>query len=87
MITTITRRVVKRCPFVDETDIGELTVEIPGDAPELHDLGRQVDQFGNAKVSHEDYTRQIATLVPGAVVTTRWETGPWTVECREGPEG
>jgi hypothetical protein len=45
MITTITRQVVKQCPYKNETDVGELTVVIDGEAPELHDLAERVDKL------------------------------------------
>ena len=80
MITTLTRQVVKRCPYKDETDVGELAIVIDGNAPELHELARQVDALAARPVSHEDFTSAVAALVPGAQVTTRWNTGPWSVE-------
>ena len=85
---TITRQVIKPCPFKNEMDAGELVVVIPGDAPELHQLGRTVDGLCGEAVSHEDFTRAVAGLMPaGSTVTTRWRTGPWSVEVHEDPEG
>jgi hypothetical protein len=80
MITTLTRQVVKRCPYKDETDAGELVIVIDGDVPELHELGRQVDELSAGRITHEDFTSDVAALLPGAQVTTRWKTGPWSVE-------
>ena len=75
------RTVIKRCPFRDETDTGELVVTLPGDAPELHNLAEQVDQLCAEPVTHEDFTRGVADLLGGeAAITTRWRTGPWDVE-------
>lgn len=75
------RPVVKQCPHVDETDFGELKIILPGDAPELHELGTAVDALSFRRISHEDYTRGIQSMLPaGAKVITRWRTGPWTVE-------
>lgn len=82
---TIRRHVQKPCPFKDETDAGELAITIYGDAPELHELGRNVDLLCSDPISHEDFTRAILLLLPeGAAVTTHWHTGPWTVEVSEG---
>jgi len=85
MSVTIRRQVIKRCPFKDEMDAGELVITICGDAPELHKLGREIDGLCGSPVSHEDFTRGVLALVPeGSAVTTRWHTGPWFVEVSEG---
>ena len=84
MITTLKRQVIKRCPFKNEMDAGELTIAIDGPAPELHALGGQVDEIAAKPVSHEDFTVAVAELVPGCAVLTTWRTGPWSVEVREG---
>jgi hypothetical protein len=82
---TIRRAVLKRCPFKDEADAGELAIVLPGDAPELHGLGDQVDVLCREPVTHEDFTRAVLALLPdGAQVTTTWHTGAWSVEVREG---
>jgi hypothetical protein len=87
MITVIRRPVIKRCPFKDETDAGELVITFPGAAPELHDLGTLVDNLAAQPISHENFTAQLsAMLPPGASLVTTWHTGPWTVECRQGSE-
>jgi hypothetical protein len=79
------RPVLKRCPYKDEADAGELVIVLPGDAPELHNLGDVIDQICAKPVSHEDFTRAVADLFPdGAQVTTTWHTGPWDVEVTEG---
>jgi hypothetical protein len=80
MKTTIRRPVIKRCPFRGETDSGELVITFDGPAPELHALAAQVDVLCAAAVTHEDFTGQVVALVPGAEVTTAWNTGPWFVE-------
>jgi hypothetical protein len=84
-VITVRRAVAKRCPFRDETDTGELVITVPGDAPELHQLAGQVDALcAEQPVSHEDFTRAVAALLPaGATVATSWRTGPWTVEVTE----
>lgn len=82
---TIRRAVLKRCPHRDETDRGELAITLPGDAPELHHLGAQVDVLCDHAVTHEDFTRSVLALLPeGARVATTWHTGPWLVEVSEG---
>lgn len=84
MITTLRRPVIKRCPFRDETDTGELVIVIDGEAPELHAFGAQVDKLAGEPVTHEQFTAAVADLLPGAKVTTTWHTGPWSVEVCEG---
>lgn len=87
MITILRRPVVKQCPFKDETDIGELVITVPGDAPELHELAAAVEKAGAGRVSHEDFTRRVAALLPaGSEVVTTWRTGPWSVEVRASAE-
>lgn len=82
---TIRRPVIKQCPFKKETDTGELIITLPGDAPELHELGRDIDALCAAPVTHEDFTRAVLLLLPdGCHVTTHWHTGTWTVEVSEG---
>lgn len=81
MITSIRRQVVKRCPYKDETDVGELVITIPGEAPELHGLAEAIDGATADPVSHEVFTARVAVMVPpGSQVTTTWHTGPWDVE-------
>lgn len=85
MITVIRRPVVKRCPFKDEVDAGELVITLAGRAPELHELGERIDRLAAHPVSHEDFTREVCALLPeGARVVTTWHTGPWAVEVTEG---
>ena len=82
---TIRRAVLKSCPYRDEADRGELVIVLPGDAPELHHLAEQVDAICGETVSHEGFTRAVLALLPeGALVTTEWRTGPWSVEVTEG---
>jgi hypothetical protein len=84
MITVIRRPVIKQCPYKHETDAGELTVTIPGPAPELHELAASVDAITAGAVSHEDFTAAVAALLPpGSQVVTTWRTGPWSVEVRQ----
>lgn len=83
MITTLRRSVTKQCPFKDETDNGDLVITIPGEAPELHALAASVDGYADIRISHEDFTAGIASLLPaGSEAVTTWTTGPWSVEVR-----
>lgn len=84
---TITMPVIKLCPCKDEIDAGELAITRPDDSPELHNLAWDVYKLCAEPVTHEDFTRRVLALVPRpALVVTRWQTGPWSVECREGDE-
>jgi hypothetical protein len=81
LTTTLRRQVVKRCPYKDEIDIGELVITVPGPAPELHDLANAIDALTTDPISHEQFTAELADLLPGgSQVTTTWHTGPWDVE-------
>jgi len=84
MKTTIRRPVIKRCPFKDETDAGELVIVFDGEAPELHALAAAIDRLCEQPVTHEAFTAAVAELVPEAMVTTTWSTGPWATEVTEG---
>ena len=84
MKTTITRPVIKRCPFRDETDAGVLKIVFDGEAPELHALAAAIDRLCGEPVTHEAFTAAVAELVPNAMVTTTWSTGPWTAEVTDG---
>jgi hypothetical protein len=84
---TIRRPVIKHCPFKDETDTGQLVIELPGDAPELHHLASQIDRLCTEPITHEDFTRAVAALFGSdARVITRWHTGPWSVEVQAGDD-
>jgi hypothetical protein len=80
MRTTIRRAVIKPCPHRNETDSGELVIVFDGPAPELHALAAKIDALCTAAVTHEDFTGQVAALLPAAEVRTAWNTGPWFVE-------
>ena len=78
---TISRPVIKHCPYRNETDAGILTITFPDDAPELHDLASRIDALCARPVTHETFTDAVAALVPDAsTVTTTWHTGPWSAE-------
>ena len=84
MITTIRRQVIKQCPFKNEVDVGELAITFAGKALELHALDARIDEIAMGRTSHEDFTVAVRQLLPpGAQVVTTWQTGSWSVECRE----
>jgi hypothetical protein len=81
MRTTITRQVTKRCPYADEIDVGTLSMTFEGEAPELYDLARRIDELGSEPITHEAFTATLIAAYPEATdVETRWRTGPWSVE-------
>jgi hypothetical protein len=84
VITTVTRPIIKQCPFRNETDAGTLTITFPGEAPELHNLAARIDEICAEPVTHEEFTLAIADLLPdGTHIRTTWNTGPWSVEVTE----
>lgn len=88
--TTVTLRwaITKRCPFRDEIDAGQMVITVGENAPELHNLAGEVSRLTAEPVSHEDFTRAVAMLLPaGSEVVTTWNTGPFdvTVTCRVLP--
>lgn len=85
MTTTITRQVVKRCPYKDEYDVGELVIRFDGPAPEIHDLVARIGKLTAYPITHEEFTSQVAALVLGAHVVTRWQTAGCDVQCEAGP--
>lgn len=72
--------VTKKCPFRDELDAGDLVITVAEDAPELHDLAGEIWKLTAEPVTHEDFTRAVAMLLPpGSEVVTTWNTGPFSV--------
>jgi hypothetical protein len=83
MLVTLTRPVIKRCPFRPETDAGTLTIVLPASmTPELHNLDIAIDALSaDGPRSHEDYTAAVVALLPEcARVATTWTTGSWAIE-------
>lgn len=82
MRVTVTRQVLKPCPFSVEWDVGTLTIvwETDGNVPELHDLGHKIDLISSEPITHEQWTKGVQDAVPDAIeVRTEWRTGPWEV--------
>lgn len=80
-------RLAHRCPFVDEPDDGEATVEWRTTAVtlELHSLAAHLASYKDAALSHEQITRTLladtaATGVQAVRVVTRWVTAGLAVE-------
>lgn len=80
VVTVVTARVVKRCPFREETDRGTAIITFAGDATELHDLAAVLGFWSSDRISHEDYTRRLAEYT-GAHVTTTWRTAGMEIAC------
>ncbi len=82
MVTvTLRSTVIKQCPYRDETDVGALVIVLDGEAPELHGLATQIDALCAEPITHEQFTAQLAAILPsGARITTNWTTGPWAVQ-------
>lgn len=84
MTTTLRTPVVKRCPFREEIDTGQLVITFPGEAPELHALGGQIAALEGREITHEAFTAAVAAVLPhGAVAVTTWNTGRFEVEVKE----
>lgn len=83
------------CPFVDEQDIGTITVvwATGGKTFELHAFRQYLDTFNNSRVSHESITDRIQhdlSVVPGLIlvsVTTTWNTAGFQVLVESGSSG
>jgi hypothetical protein len=85
MTVTLLRPLIKTHPGRQEPDAGELMIVLPGQAPELHALGKTVDALCAEILTHDEFTTRLArVLPPGAQVTVRWRTGPWLVKALPG---
>lgn len=81
MRTVVTASVSHRCPFVAEVDIGSVTIEFAGPAPELHALRRFLDGFHDQALTHEQVAEAIANAYPEAAVTAEFTTAGLLVRC------
>lgn len=80
------------CPFKNEVDHGTVTITwtVAGQTLELHALAAWLDEFRDARTSHEDLTSDIATaiaILPGVAdvrVATTWDTAGLAVTCTSG---
>ncbi len=81
MTTTLSRQVVKQCPYRPETDFGTLVITLDGPAPDLLALAAAIAPLTARPISHEDYTAAVAALLPPAArAASTWRTAGWTVE-------
>lgn len=83
---SVSGAVEKRCPFRKEADVGRVTVtwKKTESTLELHKLRKWLDSFKSTAISHEDFTRLIATELSAKVgkpvaVHTEWTTADLTV--------
>lgn len=82
MRTVVSAEIIKRCPYVDEIDLGTVEIAFDGPARELHGLAAHLASYRDVAISHEDFTRAIADANPAArCVTTRWRTAGLSIEC------
>lgn len=81
---------VKRCPFIDEVDVGRVEVEwsTNGHTFELHALAHWLGRFAGLRLSHEDVTEGIRGALVAAGggildvrVVTRWRTADGEAVC------
>lgn len=70
-----------RCPFVDEADVGSITIiyRPAGFILELHALAEYLAEWTDAAIAHEAITTEIASDVGEALdcpftVVTEWQT-------------
>ena len=84
MNVCITAKVSKLCPYADERDFGEveMVLDVPeGDGPELHELARHLARYADQKLSHENFTRNVAVHTKALAVVSRWTTAGMAVVC------
>lgn len=76
---SVTCDVVKRCPFKDEIDFGNVILTFKETAPELHYVADLIATYRDRQLSHEDFTNEmLAVLNPETVVST-WTTAGFSV--------
>lgn len=84
MDVTLTCPITHLCPYVDEVDVGTVTIDYSpdGDPIELHELAAFLRSFHGQRVTHEALTQSIADRYPGVHVATTWTTAGVEVTCR-----
>lgn len=87
MDVTLTATVTHLCPYMDEVDVGTVTLDyrLDGELIELHDLAGFLRAFHGQRISHEALTEAVAARYPGVRVTTAWTTAGIGVVCRVVP--
>ena len=83
MKVTVTAPAVKLCPYRTERDEGtvELTFDVEGDAPELHQLAEKISGYAGDFLSHEDFTRDLVKQTGAVRAISRWRTAGLDVTC------
>lgn len=80
LTVTFTRPVTKRCPYVEEVDIGTLSLTFHDqEAPEMYGMAAAIDALGAEPITHEAWTAAASALFPTAEVASEWLTDVWTV--------
>lgn len=90
---TATTDLRHRCPHVDETDIGRVTItwRVLGKSYELHSLAKYLDGFRDSILSHEQITDRIrhdlsvVREIELISVNTTWVTAHMEVTCSTSP--
>lgn len=79
---SISAPVKKLCPVKDEKDAGWVTIayRTGGEAIELHGLAELLATFADRRLSHEDFTAELADAL-NADVSSRWMTAGMEVVC------
>jgi NADPH-dependent 7-cyano-7-deazaguanine reductase QueF len=88
-LVTVTRAISHLCPYVDEVDIGTISVSWDNDAHriELHGMGVFLDKWAKERISHEDMTDRIAEHFAPCIVVTTWNTAGFVVTVKAGGDG
>jgi hypothetical protein len=89
MRVTVERRLVHRCPYVEEIDVGRVRASWQGDGVELYALAEFFDSLAKVKETHEVVTDVIVGYLAqhgGAhvEVVTQWLTAGMRIEVRAG---
>lgn len=80
LTVTFTRPVSKHCPYVDEVDLGTLTLTFyDQEAPEMYGMAEAIDKLGEDPITHEAWTAAVSTVIPTADIVSEWRTDVWTV--------
>jgi hypothetical protein len=76
---TMERDVSKRCPYVEEKDVGAISLVFRDrEAPEMYAVAEWLDALGEREpITHEAYTAAVAAQFPEAQVVTTWITDVW----------
>lgn len=81
MKMTVTAAVRKLCPYRDEIDEGTVIITFDvyeGDGPELHEVADYLASYAVVPMSHEAFTRMVASDYDAAV-TSAWTTAGMAV--------